>query len=207
MNLIPEPLLPTLDCDKSGSSVNVIKTGKFVRSDDPDTIVEFVDSTFFFHPEPMSGSFATNHGLASVNVWSPWLITASPSGKSSGNMSGTEYVYFICAVWFWRVRSHVMFFPSAVSVTIPSDTISNTDGTDSTIWTSVAFACDVTSITTSNLFGLFTGSILDCAVLMMSNSTNSATSNVVSNPVWMPSAIADISTWYVPSMPVSYAES
>ena len=89
--------------------------------------------------------------------------------------------------------------PSAVSVTFPSDMISNTDGTNSTIWISVAFVCDITSITTSNSFGLFTGSILDCAVLMMSNSIKLATSNVVSNPVCMPSDIADMSTWYVPS--------
>ena len=97
----------------------------------------------------------------------------------------------------------MMVFPSAVSAMFPSVITSKTDGTDSTIWIAVEFVCDVISITTSNLFGLYTGSILDCAVLMMSNSTNSATSNVVSNPVWMPSAIADISTWYVPSMPVS----
>ena len=40
--------MPTFDVDKSESLVNVIKTGKYDRLDNPDTIVEFVDITFLF---------------------------------------------------------------------------------------------------------------------------------------------------------------
>ena len=70
---------------------------------------------------------------------------------------------------------------------------SNEDGTDSTIVIGSVPTNDSISMLTSNEFGLFTGSILLWAVLIISNSTNDATLNVVLKFVLIPLACALIS--------------
>ena len=57
-----------------------------------------------------------------------------------------------------------------------------------------SFTNDSISILTSNEFGLFIGSTLLCAVLMISNSKKELTSNVVLKLVLIPSVIALMST-------------
>ncbi len=82
----------------------------------------------------------------------------------------------------------VRTFLSPSVLTLASVCTSSTAGIVSTIVIESTPTNDSTSITTSKAFGLTVGSILLCAVLTISNSKYSATSNVVLKLVSTPSA-------------------
>ena len=90
--------------------------------------------------------------------------------------------------------SQVIIFLSPTICTFPSVLTSKTLGTDSCMVTVSPPTNDSISIITSKEFGFVVGSILLWAVLIILNSTNDFTSNVVLKFVSIPFDLALIST-------------
>ena len=91
----------------------------------------------------------------------------------------------------------ILLFPS--SKISPFVLISKEDGTLSVIWIFWDSVWEIICMLTGNSFGFVIGSIIDWVFRIMSYSTYSATSNVVSNNALIPSEMAEIFTWYVPT--------